>query len=85
MNKIVNDKYEELAHICQRLTDQELVVNQYRQKIKVIQQQNNNSKKEHKLDITKSNKTISNNYEEIFRLRNHNKTLVTKIKKLKSS
>ena len=28
---------------------------------------------------------LSSNSEEIFRLRNHNKTLVTKIKKLKSS
>ena len=28
---------------------------------------------------------LSSNFEEIFRLRNHNKTLVTKIKKLKSS
>ena len=37
------------------------------------------------MDITKSNKTISNNSKEIFRLRNHNKTLITKIKKLKSS
>ena len=37
------------------------------------------------MKITKSNKIISNNSKEIFRLRNHNKTLVTKIKKLKTS
>ena len=61
------------------------MVHQYRQQIKVLQQQNNDSKKEHKLEITKSNKTISNNYEEIFKLRNHNKNLITKIKKLKNS
>ena len=37
------------------------------------------------MEIAKINKTLSNNSEEIFRLRNHNKTLVTKIKKLKNS
>ena len=61
------------------------MVDQYRQQIKVLQQQNNDSKKKHKLEIAKSNKTISNSSEEIFRLRNHNKTLITKIKKLKNS
>ena len=58
MNKIINDRDEELMHIRQKVEDQELVVDQYRQKIKVLQQQNNESKKEHKLEITKSNKTI---------------------------
>ena len=61
------------------------MVDQYRQQIKVLQQQNDDSKKEHKLEITKSNKTIFDNFEEIFRLRNHNKTMITKIKKLKNS
>ena len=61
------------------------MVDQYRQQIKVLQQQNSDSKKEHKLEIAKSNKIISNNSEEIFRLRNHNKTLITKIKKLKNN
>ena len=37
------------------------------------------------MDIAKSNKTISNSSEEIFRLRNHSRTLITKIKKLKNS
>ena len=46
---------------------------------------NSNSKKEHKLEITKSNKTIFDNSEEILRLRNHNKTPITKIKKLKNN
>ena len=61
------------------------MVDQYRQQIKVLQQKNDDSKKTHKLEIAKSNKALSNNSEEFFRLRNHNKTLVTKIKKLKSS
>ena len=37
------------------------------------------------MEIAKSNKTVSNISEEIFRLRNHNKTLITKIKKLKNN
>ena len=37
------------------------------------------------MEITKVNNTLSNNTEEIFRLISHNKTLVTKIKKLKNS
>ena len=85
LNKFVNNKDEELTHIRQKLIDQESVVDQYQQQIKVLQQQNNNSKKEHKLDIAKSNKIISNNSEEIFRLRNHNKTLIAKIKNWKTT
>jgi len=85
LNKIVSDKDEELTQIWHKLENQESVIDQYRQQIKVLQQQNDDSKKTHKLEIAKSNKTLSNNSEEIFRLRNHNKTLVTKIKKLKNS
>ena len=84
LNKIVNDKDEELTHIRHKLEDQESVVDQYRQQIKVLQQQNSDFKKEHKLEIAKSTKRVSNNSEEICRLRNHNKTLITKIKKLKN-
>ena len=39
----------------------------------------------HRLKITKFNNTLTSNTEEIYRLRNHNKILVTKIKKLKST
>ena len=85
MNKIINHKDGKLTHIRQKLEDQESVVDQYRQQIKVIQQQNDDSKKTHKSEITKSNKTLFNNSENFFRLKNHNKTLVTKIKKLKNS
>ena len=37
------------------------------------------------MEITKVNNTLTSNTEEIYRLRNHNKILVTKIKKLKST
>ena len=63
MKNIVNEKDEELTHIRQKLEDQESVVDQYRQQIKVLQQQNSDSKKEHKLEIAKSNKIVSNNSE----------------------
>ena len=85
MNKIINDKDEELTQIRNKLKDQESEIDQCRQQIKVLQQQNDESKKAHKLEITKSNKALSNKSEDIFRLNNHNKTLVTKIKKLKNS
>ena len=39
----------------------------------------------HKLKITKVYNTLTSNTGEIYRLRNHNKILVTKIKKLKST
>ena len=86
LNKIINDRDEELTHLRQKLEDPESVVGQYRQQIKLLQQQNDDSRKEHRLEIAKSNKTISNNYEEIFRLRNYNKrALITKIKELENS
>ena len=37
------------------------------------------------MKITKVNNTLTRNTEEIYRLKNHNKILVTKIKKLKST
>ena len=85
LNKIVSGKDEELTQIWHKLESQESEVSQCRQQIKVLKQQNEDSKKEHRLEIAKTNKTLSNNSEEIFILRNHNKTLVTKIKKLKNS
>ena len=61
LNKIINNKDEELMHIQQKLENQESVIDQYRQQIKVLQQQNDDSK--HKLEIAKSNKALSNNSE----------------------
>ena len=37
------------------------------------------------MDIAAVKRTLSNNNEEIFRLKNHNKTLVTKIKNFENS
>ena len=58
LNKIVNNRDEEPTHIRQKLEDQESVVDQYRQQIKVLQQQNADSKKTRKSEIAKSNKTL---------------------------
>ena len=55
------------------------------QHIEELQQKEDGSKKEHKLKIRKVNNTLIRNTEEIYRLRNHNKILVAKIKKLKHS
>ena len=52
---------------------------------RILQQQYDDSKKTHKLELTKVNNVLSSNTEEICRLRNHNKTLIAKIKKLKHS
>ena len=67
MNKIVSEKDEELTQIRHKFENQESVIDQYRQQIKFLQQQNDDSKKTHKSEIAKSNKTLSNNSEEIFR------------------
>ena len=71
LNKIVNDKDEVLTQIQNKLKDQESEVYQCRQQIKLLQL-NDNSKTTHKFEISKSNKALSNNFEEIFRLKNHN-------------
>ena len=55
------------------------------QKIEELQQKEGDSKKSHKLEITKFNNTLTSSTEEIYRIRNHNKILITKIKKLKHS
>ena len=57
----------------------------FQQQIEELQQKDEDSKKSHKLEITKVYNTLTSNTEEIYRLRNHNKLLVTKIKKLKST
>ena len=43
------------------------------------------TKKKHKLEIVKINGKLASNTKELFRLRIHNKKLLTKIKKLKNS
>ena len=50
-----------------------------------LQQKGDDTKKMHKLEITAVKSTLSDNTEEIYRLKNHNKTLIGKIRKLKGT
>jgi hypothetical protein len=56
---------------------------QFHKQIKSLQQQNHNIKKVHKEEIKNISKDLTNNIEEFFHLRNHNKNLLVKFKKLK--
>ena len=84
LNKVVIDKEDELAQVHEKLGNQETELRHHQQQKERLQQQHDDSKKTHKLELTKVNKVLSSNTEEIFRLQNHNKTLITKIKKLKN-
>ena len=79
------EKDVELAQVQMRLENQGAEFHHHKQQKEKLQQQYDDSKKTHKLELTKVNKVLSSKSGEIFILRNHNKTLVTKIKKLKSS
>ena len=79
------DKDKEIMQIQYKLRWQDSQVYHSQQQIKEHQQQNDDIKNAQKLEIAKSNKSLTNNTEEIFRLKNHSMTLVTKIKKLKNS
>ena len=75
----------ELAQVRMKLENQETELCHHKQQKEKLQQQYDDNKKTHKLELTKVNKVLSSNSKEIVILRNPNKTLVTKIKKLKSS
>ena len=79
------DKDTELAQVRRTLKVQEAEIGQLQHQISEPQQKENDTKKTHKLEIVDLKSMSSNSTEEIFRLKNHNKTLVTKIKKLKNS
>ena len=78
------DKDKEIVQIQKKLECQDSQFFQLQQQTKEIQQHNSNIKNTDKLEVAKINKTISNNNDEIFWLRNPNKILVTKMKKLKN-
>ena len=77
------EKDAELAQVRMNLENQETKLRHHQQQKEKLQQKYDDSKKTHKLELTKFNKVLSSNTEEISRLRNHNKTLITKIKKIK--
>ena len=75
------DKDTELEHVHRKQENQEFELCQHQQKKEKLQQRHDGIKKTHKLEITKINKVVSSNSEELFRVRNHNKTLIVNIKK----
>ena len=79
------DKEDKLVQVHEKLENQETELCHRQQQKEKLEQQYDNSKKTHKLELTKVNNLLSSNTKEIFQLRNHNKTLITKIKKLKHS
>ena len=78
------DKDTELPQVRRTFESQE-EIGQLQQQISELQQKENDTKKMNKFEIAVVKRTLSNNTEDIFRLKNHNKTLVTKIKKLKNT
>ena len=78
------DKDDELAQIQIKLKSQESEICRHQQQKEELQQKYDDTKKKHKLEIAKFNSKLANSTEDLFRLRIHNKTLLTKIKKLKT-
>ena len=68
-----------------KLEDQDSKICQHQQQQGKLQQKYDDIKKTHKLENKKINDNLASNTEELFRLRIHNKTLLTKIKKQKHS
>ena len=64
------DKDNELEHVQRKRENQEFELCQHQQQKEELQQQYDDIKKTHKLEITKINKVLSSNTEELFRLRN---------------
>ena len=85
LNKIIEDKDDKITQIQTKVRCQEVENCRLQQQIEELQQKEEDSKNAHKLEITKVYNTLTSNTEEIYRLRNHNKLLVTKNKKLKST
>ena len=83
LNKVVMDKEDKLAQLHEKLENQEIELCHRQHQKEKFQQKYDDNKKIHKLELTKVNNVLSSNTEEIFRLRNHNKTLIRKIKKLR--
>ena len=85
LNKIIMDKDDQITQLQTKVKYQEAESFHLQHQIEELQQKEDDSKKVHKLEITKVNNTLTSNTEEIYRLRNHNKILVAKIKKQKHS
>ena len=83
LNALLNDKDEEIAKDQRKLESHEFKMCQHQQQMKELQHKYDDIRKTHKLEIANINNTLISKTEEVFQLKNHNKTLVTNIKKLK--
>ena len=79
------DKDDELVQVQRKLKSQESEIFRHQQQKEELQQKYDDTKEKHKLEIAKINGKFASNTEELFRLRIHNKIVLTKIKKLKNS
>ena len=65
LNKLIMEKYAELVQVQMRLENQEAELRHHKQQKGKLQQQYDDSKKTHKLELTKVNKVLSSHSEEI--------------------
>ena len=72
LNKVIMDKEDKLAQLHEKLENQETELCHRQQQKEKLQQQYDDSKKTHKLELTKINSVLSSNTEELFQLINHN-------------
>ena len=63
------EKYAELAQVRMRLENQGAELRDHKQQKEKLQQQYDDSKKTHKLELTKFDKVLSNHSEEIFQIK----------------
>ena len=84
LNKFIKDKDSELAQTHKKLEDQDSKICQHPQQHEKLQQKYDDIKKKHKLEIKKINDNLASNTEELFQLRIHNKTLLTKNQEAKT-
>ena len=66
LNKVVMDKEDKLAQLHGKLENQETELCHRQQKKEKLQQQYDNSKKTHKLELTKVNNVLSKQYQRDF-------------------
>ena len=63
LKQLIVEKDTELAQVCRTLEIQEADIGRLQQDIQEFQQKNNDTKKVHKLEITKFNNTLTSNTE----------------------
>ena len=85
LKKIIKEKDDEIKQIHIKIRCLEADNFHLHQQISELQPKRNDTKKTHKLDITIVKSVLSNNFEEIYRLRNHKRKLIGKIRKLKGT